>query len=64
MAAASFKLASPKPIDLVASPVLRGRRRLPPPASVAVQPAAVPVSPRISSFGKVRATRSLPISTS
>ncbi|GJN09244.1 hypothetical protein PR202_ga27232 [Eleusine coracana subsp. coracana] len=63
MAAASLKLASPKPLASVASPLLRGRRsnarplparrRLLPPASVAVQPAAAPASPRIGSFDKV-----------
>ncbi|TVU48542.1 hypothetical protein EJB05_08183 [Eragrostis curvula] len=63
MAAASLKLASPKPLASAASPLLRGRRaharplparrRLTPPASVAVQSPAVPASPRIGSFDKV-----------
>ena len=61
MAAASLKLASPKP--LAPAPLLRGRgaaqarplpaRRVPPPARVAVQPPAAPPAPRIGSFDKV-----------
>jgi anthranilate phosphoribosyltransferase len=59
MAAASLKLASPKPLASAPSALLGGRRdqarplparRLAPPARVAVQPTA---APRIGSFDKV-----------
>ncbi|XP_066384258.1 anthranilate phosphoribosyltransferase, chloroplastic-like [Miscanthus floridulus] len=62
MAAASLKLASPKPLASAPSALLRGRRaqarplparRLAPPACVAVQPPSAPAAPRIGSFDKV-----------
>jgi anthranilate phosphoribosyltransferase len=69
MAAASLKLASPRPLAPAPSPLLRGRgaapaqvqaqaqaRRVPPPARVAVQqPHAAPAhaAPRVGSFDRV-----------